>query len=311
MSRVESRAHDGVSRAPNADANEPRDGARASDATTSGQHELTPHDVLLRGVRLRYLDAGRGDDTPVLLLHGLGESRLQWSALAAQLSRERRVIALDFPGFGDSEGPPPSRFAYSYEGLAEVMLDLVAALGLGRVALVGHSMGGGVAMVAAADRPEFVERLVLIAPSCYATPRTIVDRLVSMPMLGPAIFRRLLGPIALRRHVRDGDSAGPHEASFEMLRRSSSTATLEARVSRVRCPTLVIWGRGDRVAPWTHGQRLAREITGARLEVLDCGHAPEREQADAVAALIERFVTPIPLETPAVVRRARAKNRFG
>ena len=137
-------------------------------------NELTPYDLQLRGRRVRYVEGGARGAPAVVMLHGIGRDHAQWSALATTLASTRRVVALDIPGFGLSE---PIRGAMRWEELAETVLDLVACLELGRVTLIGHSMGAAIAIVAAADRPEFVERLVLIAPSCYRATMSMEERI--------------------------------------------------------------------------------------------------------------------------------------
>ena len=281
--------------------------SRPSSPPTSSHDvdDFTPRDLRLRGVRVTYFDLGPAAAPAVIMLHGLALSRMQWAPLARALAPQHRVIALDFPGFGDSEHPRSSGYSYSYEGLAETVVDLVAALDLGRVSLVGHAMGAGVAIVAAADRPEFVARLVLVAAPCYRTPRPLGQRLVEVPLLGAALFERVLGRAAVRPHVIDAQSAGgprihhgnTTRATFAMLRRAGSPSTLEARLPRVRTPTLVVWGRDDRVSPSTHGSRLAREIQGARLEILECGHAPEAECPRQFASIVSEFLADEPAPT--------------
>jgi pimeloyl-ACP methyl ester carboxylesterase len=267
-------------------------------------------DVRLRGVRVRYIDAGAPDAPAVVLLHGLGLDRNQWSGLIEPLSRTRRVIAFDFPGFGDSDRPSPSVYRYGFEALAETTLDLLAALEVGRCALIGHSIGAGAALVAAADRPEFVERLVLVAPPCFRTSSPTALRLAMLPVVGRPLFQRLLGGAVLRRHLgayagerEDGrsaiDDAALREATYAMLKAAIDPDTLRARLPRVRAPTLVVWGRDDHVVPWTFGTRLAREIAGARLEILECGHAPEAERPDAFETLVQGFLTDPSASLPA------------
>jgi pimeloyl-ACP methyl ester carboxylesterase len=248
-------------------------------------NELTPFDVQLRGRRVRYVDGGARTLPAVVLLHGIGRDHAQWLPLASSLARHRRVVALDLPGFGMSE---PLRSAMRWEELADTVLDLVALLELGRVTLIGHSMGAAISIAAAADRPEFVERLVLIAPSCYRATRSFEDRLMATPILGPTLFRRVVGPTVLRRHV--GFDARPSPHAWTMIDATTSPTTIEARVPRVRAPSLVIWGRDDRIVPWTHGTRLARELGAARLEILDCAHFPEEELPTVVDALIREFL---------------------
>ncbi len=272
-------------------------------------------DIRLRGLRVRYVEAGPPDAPAAVLLHGLGLDHRQWSGSIEALSRARRVIAFDFPGFGASDRPPPTSYPYGFEALAETTLDLLAALGVGRCALVGHSMGAGAAIVAAADRPEFVERLVLVAPPCFRSRAPLSQRLSMLPIVGRPLFQRMLGGAALQRHLAEyaGDrddgrdaieEAAQRDATWAMLRASIDPDTLRARLPRVRAPTLVVWGRDDRVEPWTFGSRLAREIAGARLEILECGHAPEAERPDAFEALVESFLADPSAALPADARVA-------
>ena len=275
-------------------------GAAEDDAGDDGSiDDLAPLDVRLRGVRVTYFDAGPRDAPAVVMLHALGADRRRWHGLARALLDRHRVIALDFPGFGASERADHRRPPPTYESLAETVLDLVAALDLGRVTLIGHSMGAGAALVAAADRPEFVERLVLVAAPLHRGAIGLVDRLATAPVVGGAMFRHLVGGAAMRRRgVAAVDWADAADATWSMLRRSIESSVLEARLSRVRAPTLLVWGRDDRVAPSAIGARLAREIRGARLEILECGHAPEVERPAAFIALIEGFLAATVRTTP-------------
>ncbi|MBI2394050.1 MAG: alpha/beta fold hydrolase [Deltaproteobacteria bacterium] len=248
---------------------------------------LAPFDVTLRGVRIRYVDGGPRDAPAIVMLHGLGRDHAQWTALGAALAGRRRVVALDLPGFGAS-APLPG--ATSFEALAESVLDVVAALELGRATWLGHSIGAAAAIVAAADRPEFVERVVLVAPVCYPVPRRFDDRVTSAPLLGRTLGRRVLGARVLRRYVGEDVAASALGLTWRLLEEGRTPKTIEARVPRVRAPALVVWGREDDVAPWTHGTRLARELAQARLEILDCGHFPESERPSNVEALVRDFL---------------------
>lgn len=249
------------------------------------ENALVPFDIELRGSRIRYVEGGPRDAPAVVFLHGLGRDHEQFIPLASALIASRRVVAVDLPGFGASAELTGAR---AWEPIAETVIDLVACLELGRVTLVGHSLGGAIAIVAAADRPEFVERLVLVTPACYRNPLAVDERLLQMPLLGRTMFRRAIGTTVLRRHV--GHDARSSAQTWGWLAELSAPSTIEARVPRVRAPALIVWGREDRVAPWTHGTRLARELGRARLEILDCGHFPEAERPAAVGALVSEFV---------------------
>jgi len=114
------------------------DAERVTD--TSGIARSTHRDIKANGVRLRVALSGTGP--PVVLLHGLFTHHGTWDAVVDEMSSEFRLIALDFPGFGESEKPPESRFAYDVGAFAEVVADLFAGLDIGRAAVVGHALGG-------------------------------------------------------------------------------------------------------------------------------------------------------------------------
>ncbi|HEX7670081.1 MAG TPA: alpha/beta fold hydrolase, partial [Polyangiaceae bacterium] len=116
----------------------------------------THRDVKANGVRLRV--ALSGDGSPVVMLHGLFMDHRTWDGVSGALAPMFRVVAPDFPGFGDSEKPSPSRFSYDVSAFAEVVADLYAGLDLGRAAVVGHDLGGAVAITLAARHPELVSR---------------------------------------------------------------------------------------------------------------------------------------------------------
>jgi pimeloyl-ACP methyl ester carboxylesterase len=264
--------------------------------------------VIARGVRLRVALAGTGPS--VLLIHGLFVDHETWSGVAELLASDFQIIAPDLPGSGESEKPPPGRFEYGIESFAEAMADLHAGLALGRTAVVGHGLGGAVALTLAARHPELVERLVLIAPLCDPGNFDLRSRIGLWPVLGGFVFKQLWGRQSFRRFFRSAMvTAGarvPNDrldryfeafssplargAALATLRATLDTRTLLARTSRLTTPTLVLWGQEDRVSPAQAGQRLARQISGAGFELLPTGHAPQEERPAELAAILGRFL---------------------
>jgi pimeloyl-ACP methyl ester carboxylesterase len=266
-------------------------------------------DVTASGVRLRVVEAGSG--SPVILIHGLFVDHTSWDLVMPELAEGFRVVALDLPGFGASEKPPPSRFPYGIEAFAEAIADLYAGLELGPAVVVGHALGGAVGLTLAARHPELVSRLVLIDALCYESGTGRYGQLALLPFVGGLMLKQLWGRGLFRRHFQDtvfgptSTVAAPridryYDAFNAPAARSSALATLRATVdtrnivaqtTRIQAPTLVIWGRHDRVWPASFGQRLAREIRGSGFELLDCGHSPHEERPAEIVRILRRFLT--------------------
>lgn len=265
-------------------------------------------DVTASGVRLRVVE--RGDGPTLVLLHSLFMDHSTWSAVAGELCRDYRVITPDLPGYGESEKPAPSRFAYDVNAFTSAVADLYAALSLGRASVVGHGLGGSIALTLAARHPELVSKLVVIDPLSESAEPWLYGRLAHLPLAGSLVFKQLLGRGLFGAYFRELFLAEPASVSNERLdnyylsfntpaARGSVLATLRATVdarpvaaqtSRIQKPTLVLWGRRDRLLPPSVGQRLAREIRGARFELLDAGHAPQEEKPRELADALRRFL---------------------
>ncbi len=272
--------------------------------------DLAQHDLLGSGVRIRVAECGPLSGPAVVLVHGAFVDSRTWHGLLDQLGQEFRMFSPDLPGFGDSEKPAPSRFPYTVEAFTESLVDLYGALGLSRASVVGHGLGGAIAMTLAARHPELVARLVLIDPICRPPPAGSLQRTLLLPVLGGLFLKQLLGRHGYRVLFRDwlvGPGANVDrdriDAYYETLSsptgRASLLATLRATVDtrpivaqtvRIGAPTLVVWGRHDRLQSATLGQRLAREIRGAGFELLDSGHSPQEEVPVALANVVRRFL---------------------
>lgn len=270
--------------------------------------ERTARDVTARGVRMRVIESGAG--RPVLLVHGFLVSHLEFDDVIDPLAARFRVVAPDLPGFGDSEKPSPTRYGYGVESFAEALADVIAAMELGRVSLLGHSMGGAVALTLAASHPELVERLVLVDALVYPFPLELRSRVSLLPVLGPFLFKQLYGRGTFRGYFREHvfspefdvpldridryydqfNTPAARESAYAVLSAMTDTRAVVARIPRVKAPTLVVWGRHDRLLPPVFGQRLAREIGGARLELLDAGHAPNEERPEELVAIAGEFL---------------------
>lgn len=255
------------------------------------------------GHRLHLLEAGRGP--AVLLLHGFAGSAEDWRPTGEALaSMGYRALALDILGFGRSAKPADA--PYSLGLMAELCAGLFDALGVGRAALVAHSMGGKYALAMALLHPQRVSALVLAATDGFveASPLT---RAGGWPLVGPALLWLSARPAVVRlmlgaafvepeAHVTAAVLARGRAALMGAENRRALTALsrrydatdltltgLRARLGELRAPTLLVWGEGDQVFPLeTSGRAAAAEIPGARLlSIPRCGHFPQIEAARA------------------------------
>lgn len=264
----------------------------------------------MRGVRVRAVEAGEPGAPPLVLVHGFLVSHAEFDDVIDALATRFHVIAPDLPGFGDSEKPSPSRYPYGIEAFAESVADLMAAFGVGRAHVLGHSMGGAVALTLAAHHAELVNRLVLVDCLSYPFPLGWKARVPLMPVIGGIVFKQLYGRAMFRSYFRDDvfsrsvqlplaridafydkfNAPAARESAFTVMHGILDTRPVVARVGRVRSPTLVVWGRDDKIFPLLNGQKLAREIHGASLEVLETGHSPHEERPSEFLAAVVPFL---------------------
>jgi pimeloyl-ACP methyl ester carboxylesterase len=256
------------------------------------------------------------------MLHGYMMSHWYFSSLLPTLAETHQVIAIDLPGYGESDRPSPARYPYDYPAFAQTVLEVLDRLGVGRAKLFGHSMGGGVALTLAARWPERIERLILQCPAIYPLPMPALSTLVLNRTFGRFLFngftRGELRRQMLKQHFKDPNAvtdalvdhvwarlnrAGGRDAAWETMHTFASLSATTADPMRVRAPTLLIWGDEDRMVPLEHARRLQRSIPGARLAVVPaCGHNVHLERKDELLRQLLPFLldeTLEPIATPA------------
>ena len=266
-------------------------------------------DVTARGVRMRVIEAGEGRPLPLVLIHDLFGSHLSFDDVIDPLAERFHVLVPDLPGFGESEKPNPGRYAYGVETFAEAVADIIAAYGVGRACVLGHGLGGAVAITLAAHHAELVVRLAVESPLCYPTAPNRRLRPTLWPGVGGVLFKQLFGRRAFRNYFKDEvysslnhysslrvaklyehfNTPSARESAYAVLRSILDTRPIVARVTRIRQPTLVLWGRDDRIHPAAFALRLSREIPDARLELFDAGHAPHEERPTDFTEVVREF----------------------
>jgi pimeloyl-ACP methyl ester carboxylesterase len=261
--------------------------------------------ISVEGVELHYTETGQGP--PILLIHGLNGCTFSFRHLAPLLSDGFRVLALDLMGFGYSERPPHAD--YSLVAQARLVSGFLDALGIEKASVLGHSLGGAVAMHLAVRFPDRVEKLILVdSASDSETRRGVRSARLSRPLLPvvavftvqnrrfrrmslrsgfydpalitPEIMEGYITPTRIRGHLRSLGNL--------MVDRRRDPALDPAAITQ---PTLIIWGAADRWLPATHGRRLQALIPNSRLVVIErAGHLVLEEQPEESARAIRGFL---------------------
>jgi pimeloyl-ACP methyl ester carboxylesterase len=292
---------------------------------------MEPDVTTLHGRRVAFRRAGNGP--PLFLIHGITNSGLSWEPAMRLLARDFDVIAPDLPGHGDSDR---QRGDHSLGGHACVMRDLLRVLEIDHATVVGHSLGGGVAMQFSYQFPEMVERLVLVGSGGLGREVSPLIRSAALP------FAEQVLPLLTARPLVDGVRAvsgllgriglQPGADLAEISRGIASLGDTERRAAFVRTvrsvmsplgqrvtandrlylaaetPTLIVWGDRDPIIPVEHGLEAHVLLDDSRLEIFEgAGHFPQLDDPLRFAELLTEFVA---TTEPAVHDAATVRERL-
>ncbi len=286
-------------------------------------------EIVIHGHRVSYRQAGWGP--VIVLIHGITGSSDTWLEIIDELAEEHTVVAPDLLGHGESAKP---RGDYSLGAYASGIRDLLAALGHDRATVVGHSLGGGVAMQMAYQFPERVERLVLVSSGGLGREVNVLLRAAALP------GSEFVLPLITARGIVDWTNAAagflgrlglrPGADLEEIWRGFSSLSDVEARAAFVHTlrtildpggqrvnatdrlylaaemPSLIVWGERDPVIPYAHGLRASEAMPGSRLVSFpDAGHFPHRDNPRRFSRALLDFME----ETdPSVIPESRLRE---
>jgi pimeloyl-ACP methyl ester carboxylesterase len=278
------------------------------------ERQFEEWEITLHGRRVIYRVAGQGP--AVVLIHGMLNSSSHWQEVSQLLAENHTVIAPDLIGHGDSAAP---RGDYSLGAHAASIRDLLAAIGIERATIVGHSLGGGVAMQFFYQFPQRVERLVLVSSGGLGREVSPVLRTAALPGMSlllsltihPGLLARMRGAgerlstrgvragvflQAIARALRPLENADARQAFLHTLR-----AVIDVRGQRVGAtdrlglletmPTLIVWGERDRTIPIEHGRLAHEAIPHSSFRTLPgVAHFPHLEDPQALARVLREFI---------------------
>lgn len=257
--------------------------------------------AIVFGAKIRYVEAGDQKNPTVVLLHGLGANAESWMFNIAPLSAKYRVIALDQIGFGKSDKP---MLKYRVGTYTDFLDKFLVELKIEKATLIGNSLGGWVAADYALKYPAKVEKIVLVdaaglAPakgvdynlvySLNYSTRDEVRKLVKLAFYNQAIFGSdtfVEQSMNVRVAANDGYTINSLIVSIKR-----SEDFLDGRLSAIRQPSLIIWGKQDGLLPLADGEKFDKEIPNSQLVVIDrCGHVPQVEKAIEFNAAVLKFL---------------------
>lgn len=266
--------------------------------------------IEVEGLSMHVRDVGpRDDEAPIVLLHGTSASLHTWEGWVAVLSKTRRVVTVDLPGFGltgavrDDDVEVPRTL--------DILHALFAKLGITRCVLGGNSYGGQLAWSYAVAHPDEVTRLLLVDSAGYPRAAKSVPlgfRLAAMPGIN-VLMEQLLPRGVVEQSVRNvyGDPSKVTPALvdryFELTLREGNRHAVGLRMKHfgvppdsaplktLQVPTLILWGAKDQLIPLELGRRFAADIAGSRLVVFEnLGHVPQEEDPAATVAEVQRWL---------------------
>jgi pimeloyl-ACP methyl ester carboxylesterase len=258
--------------------------------------------VSLGSIKTRYWQAGSSQGSPIILLHGIGCSVLDWEQNIASLATHRRIYALDMMGSGLTEKPRGEY--YTIPRLARFVLDFLNTQEIQRAHFAGFSLGGRVALECADSAPERVASMVLVAPAGLARQGMLLQfRLASIPFVGEMMLQpsaanlstffdlafydqSFVTPDFVARRLKQAMEPGAKEAFLKTLRsgvnlfgvHTAHVNALNAALPKMKMPALVIWGEQDNFISPEHAEVLRSSLPNVHIRLFDnCGHLPQIE----------------------------------
>ena len=260
--------------------------------------------IKVDGLNIRYLESGKGKKKHILFIHGLGSSADGWMKIPDELSSDFHSIALDLPGFGESD--KPENMDYTIDQFMKIIISFLNKIPIQneKINLIGHSLGGYIASEIAIQNQNYIRKLVLIDSSgMLEKPTPILEEYFEAAMNPTqenvrkayekmfADPKRILQPM-VDRFIRRINMPNAKKAFESTLINSATTQIGLSRLSKIQSiPTLILWGDHDTVIPLEHSNFFKENINDSRLEIIeDAGHTPFAEKPDQVCQLLRNFL---------------------
>lgn len=256
------------------------------------------------GLKIRYLESGNGKKRHILFIHGLGSAADRWMKIPDELSSNFHSIAIDLPGFGESD--KPANIKYTIDQFRKFIISFQKEISIHNeeISLIGHSLGGYIASEIAIQHKNHVKQLVLIDSSGMLNqPTPILEEYFNAAMnpskdnVRKAFEKMVADPSRIPSQLVDGfirriNMPNAKHAFKSTLENSAKTQIGLDRLKQINTiPTLILWGAHDKVIPLEHSKFFKETIENSRLEIIDdAGHAPFAEKPNQVCEILKNFL---------------------
>jgi pyruvate dehydrogenase E2 component (dihydrolipoamide acetyltransferase) len=260
--------------------------------------------INVNGLKVRYLESGKGNNRHILFIHGLGSAADRWLKIPDILSSEFHSVAVDLPGFGESD--KPANFDYTMDQFRDFIISFQEEISIhdGETRLIGHSLGGYIASEIAIKNPNQVKQLVLIDSSGMLNQSTPILEEYFDAAMNPTedtvrkVFEKMVADPSrvpsqlVESFIRRINMPNAKQAFSSTLANSTKTQIGLDRLKQINStPTLVLWGAHDRVIPLEHSKFFKDSIENSKLEIIDdAGHAPFAEKPDLICKILQNFL---------------------
>lgn len=261
--------------------------------------------VSVHGLKIRYLESGKGNKKNILFIHGLGSSADRWLDIPDALSLDFHTIALDLPGFGGSD--IPATMDYTIETFREFIVGFINEVLMNdtKTSIVGHSLGGYIAAEVTIENKQKVERLVLIDSSgMLKKPTPLLEQYLKVAM-NPSrdavkkVFEQMVAvPTRIPSKLVEGfiNRINLPNAKYAFKSTLANSTNTQIGLRRLKLisdiPTLILWGIEDRVIPLEHSRLFKEAIKDSQIMIIqDAGHTPFAEKPALVCEILRKFLT--------------------
>jgi pimeloyl-ACP methyl ester carboxylesterase len=249
----------------------------------------------INGLETHYLTCGKGE--PLIIVHGGGDGANAWMRNIAVLSRKYKIYVPDMPGFGMSQ---PLINGYSMYHMVEFINSFAQAMGLSKFYLMGHSLGGGIALHYTLKFPEKIRKLVLVSSLCLGSEIAWWVRMASSPVicksLGRAAISLFQGIKYIAKFFGPWNIVQPVSKTSIQIGSCISTLTeqtvvLLSQLPKIMVPTLVMWGAKDPIVPFAQAYAAAELIPNCQVKVFEnAGHSVYREKLREFSNILAEFL---------------------